>query len=773
MIAADKIKEWRNNPIVMVRDLFKVEPDLWQADVLKAFGSRDPEKMRIAMSACAGPGKNIVSGYIPTPYGLRDSQNLKVGDKVFAEDGSVTSIVGVINWGIRDHYKITFCDGTHAICGDKHIWKVRASNNYKRFKDWSLVEAEVLFALKLGATRRRKENGKEREYYSRFFKIPAQGAAQYEEKELDVDPYLLGLWLGDGHRLAGNYSGQRYIPRQYLEASVEQRTELLRGLLDTDGRIKSNGMIEFHSTSKKMIKDVLELARSLGCYAHDQREVDSRKDNDCYCVNIRSPFNPFKIPRKANRWRKPPDFRLQRSIQSVEKVESQRCVCIEVEHPSGCYLANDFIVTHNSCVMAWCGWNFLLCYATRGNHPKGAAVSVTQDNLKDNLWPEFSKWQGRCDLLSKLFVWTKSRIFARESPATWFLSARSWSKSADEEEQGRTLSGLHSDYILYLIDESGDIPPPILRSAEQGLTSCKWGKILQAGNPTSHDGMLYLATTKLRDKWHIINITGDPDDPKRSPRISIEWAREQIENYGRDNPWVMSYILGKFPPSAINTLLSPDEVEAAMDRHIKLSDYTWSQKRLGIDAARFGDDDWVIFPRQGLAAFKPVVMKNPRSQEVASRVIFAKRQWGSELEFFDGTGGYASGAVDYMVQSGFTPIEIDFSSAAMDNRYYLRRSEMWFRMAEWIKRGGALPRDNALIKELTTPTYTYHRGKFYLEPKEQFKKRLKFSPNRADALALTFAYPDQASETAEEQAMSDLVGEGANKAQTEFDPYKE
>jgi hypothetical protein len=416
-------------------------------------------------------------------------------------------------------------------------------------------------------------------------------------------------------------------------------------------------------------------------------------------------------------------------------------------------------------------WNFLTCYASKGNHPKGAAISVTQDNLRDNLWPELAKWHGRSEFLKRTFTWTKSRVFAKDFPETWFISARSWSKNSDVEEQGRTLSGLHSDYVLYLIDESGDIPLPILRSAEQGLTSCKWGKILQAGNPTSLDGMLYAAATKLRDKWEIIRITGDPDDPKRSPRIDIEWAKEQIKDYGRDNPWVMSYILGQFPPSSINTLLGPDMVEAAMNRHITEDKYSWAQKRLGVDAARFGIDPWVIFPRQGLAAFKPIELRNPRSEEVAARVAFAKARWGSENEFFDGTGGFASGAIDAMRQAGHTPIEVHFNGKAIDSRYNNKRSEMWFTMAEWVKNGGCLPYNAILLKELTTPTYTFVKGKFMLEEKEQIKKRLGYSTNYSDALALTFAYPDTPGKDSVESQL--LTARGGDKLLHEFDPYKE
>lgn len=423
-----------------------------------------------------------------------------------------------------------------------------------------------------------------------------------------------------------------------------------------------------------------------------------------------------------------------------------------------------------SAALAWMGWIFLACYGSRGEHPKGAVTSITEDNLKDNLWAEFSKWQHRSRFLMSAFTWTKERIYANDHPETWFLSARTWSKSANAEEQGRTMSGLHSPYVLFLIDESGEIPLPILKSAEQALSNCQFGKIVQAGNPSSLDGMLYAASTSLSHLWYQIRITGDPDDPNRSTRINKEWAEEQIKLYGRDNPWVMAFILGEFPPASINALLGIEDIERAMHRNVPEDQYESAQKRLGIDAARFGDDPWVIFPRQGLMAFKPVEMRNPRSQEVAARVALAKSKWGSEMEFFDGTGGYAGGAVDCMIQAGYAPQEINFSGKATDNRYFNKRSEMWFLMAEWVKRGGSLPDLPILKRELTAPTYTFQNGKFKLEDKEQIKKRLGFSPNYGDALSLTFALPEMPMAVA---SIHPSFGDYRNKAKSEYDPFSD
>ena len=421
-----------------------------------------------------------------------------------------------------------------------------------------------------------------------------------------------------------------------------------------------------------------------------------------------------------------------------------------------------------SAVLAWCGWNFLSCYGEKGEHPKGAAISVTWDNLKDNLWVELAKWQGLSKYLSAAFTWTQSRIFANDHKETWFLSARSFPKSADPETLGKTLSGIHSKYVLFLIDESGDIPIQVAKASEQavGETVARGGfvKILQAGNPISLDGMLYSASRSKN--WFKIRITGDPDDPKRSPRIDADWARTQIEEYGKDDPWVASYILGRFPESSLNTLLSINEVEDAMERSLSLDQYSYSQKRLGVDVARGGMDSTVIFPRQGLAAFKYTTMRNATGPEISARVLQAKAKWGSEMEFVDDTGGFGSSVIDSMQLAGHSPQGIHFASKALDSRYMNRRAEMWLEMADWVKKGGALPKCNQLKKELTSVQYFLHKGKLQLEDKDQVKKRLGFSPDIADALALTFAFPDQPARDEYEWLRQDT-----GKMVTEYNPF--
>ncbi len=416
-------------------------------------------------------------------------------------------------------------------------------------------------------------------------------------------------------------------------------------------------------------------------------------------------------------------------------------------------------------VLAWLIWYFLL---TRPNAKIGV-TSITSDNLGDNLWPELALWMSKSPLLKSVFNFGKTRITAKEKGKEdfWFVSAKSWPKSADATQQSDTLAGFHGDYVLFVLDEVGGIPDAVMASAKAALSGGKETKIVMAGNPTMLSGPLWRACNEEADRWHMTEITADPEDPDRTPRVTKEWAREQIKEYGRENPWVLVNVFGQFPPASMNALLGPDDVSAAMKRHLREEDYTFSQKRLGIDVARYGDDSTIIFPRQGLASFCFIQMKGQNTHAIAGRVAESKSKWKSEMETIDSTGGWSSGVEDLLGLANNPIIPIHFSSKAIDPRYYNRRSEMWYEMSKWVKKGGALPPDDQLKKELVTPTYWLEKGKFRVEEKEQIKKRLGFSPDRADALALTFAFPEELG-----KGVGSIEGQNSATVEHEYDPIE-
>jgi hypothetical protein len=422
-------------------------------------------------------------------------------------------------------------------------------------------------------------------------------------------------------------------------------------------------------------------------------------------------------------------------------------------------------------VLAWLILNFL---ATRP-HPRIAATSITGDNLDSNLWPELSKWMQVSPFLAATFRWAKTSVEHRLFPSTWWCQARTWPRSANAEQQANALAGLHADYAMGVLDESSEIPQAVMATVEAVLATGVETKVLQAGNPTRLDGPLYTACVRERHLWVVVTITGDPDNPKRSPRISLEYARQQIASYGRDNPWVKTNVLGEFPETSINALLGVEEVTAAMGRHLRIDAYEWAQRRLGVDVARFGDDRTVIFPRQGLAAFRPLIRRNMRTTDIAACVAKAAADWKAEVIFVDDTGHWGHGVIDNLIAAGIDCIPLVYHAKALNPRYKNRRCEFWLEGAKWVKEGGALPNIPELVAELTTPTYTFVGGVFVLEEKAQIKERLGRSPDLADALFETFAIPDQPNEAVmrhKQRATATHEFEPFERAEDDFDPYE-
>jgi len=410
-----------------------------------------------------------------------------------------------------------------------------------------------------------------------------------------------------------------------------------------------------------------------------------------------------------------------------------------------------------STTLSWIGWNFML---TRP-HPKCVATSISGANLRDGLWSELAKWRSKAPLLQHLFEFTQTRIFLKQSPETWFLSARTWPQKAEASAQAETLAGIHADYVLVLIDESGQMPDAIMPTVEAVLAGCIEGHIVQAGNPTQLAGPLYRACKLARHLWYVVEITGDPDNPARSQRISIQLARDQIEQYGRNNAWVIINIFGDFPSASLNALIGPEEVRAAMKRYYREFEIGRMPKIMAADVARFGDDASFLSKRQGIQMFPGTKKRNLTSDEGASFIAREWNEWGADACFIDATGGFGAGWIDQLRLLGRATIGVQFAGQAhAPDRFANKRSEMAFDFVDWIKAGGALPESDELLQALTQTTYTFKQNSnlLILEPKEIIKAKIGFSPDEMDASMMTFAEPITAAASRTTYARNNAVG---------------
>lgn len=391
-------------------------------------------------------------------------------------------------------------------------------------------------------------------------------------------------------------------------------------------------------------------------------------------------------------------------------------------------------------VMSWAGWHFL------SMHPdsKVPCTSITGPNLKDGLWSEFAKWQNRSEYLKKEFRWTQTRIYQKDHPETWFASARSWAQDADPEQQANTLAGIHADFLLFLIDECSNIPDGVVSAAEGALTSGKKVKLLMAGNCTRTAGPLWRAVGADRHLWNIVRITGDPDDPKRSPRINLEEARTQIAKYGRDSYIVRVNILGVFPERQADKLIDVADCEKAMRRSLHESAFQNEARVIGVDVARFGDDESVLFPRQGRMAFEPRIFRELDTRELGDQICLSIDRWNPDVVNID-AGAMGIAVYDHCRHRGYGSVvrAINFGGRAKDEeRFENKRGEMWWEAAEWVRGGGCLPNQPMLTEELAEPVYFHNKkNQVCLEPKDDIKARIGRSPDRGDSFVLTFASP--------------------------------
>ena len=325
------------------------------------------------------------------------------------------------------------------------------------------------------------------------------------------------------------------------------------------------------------------------------------------------------------------------------------------------------------------------------------------------------------------------------------------------------MRGVRLDAVV--IDEVAQIKPGVWVDVLQPTLADRKGWALFIGTPAGINlfSELYYRAESLSD-WHAGRYTVydtqaiDMDEVERLKRDMSETA------FARE-------FLCDFAAAGDDQLISLNDAEVAARREYVDRDISESPRILGVDPARFGDDRSVVFKRQGLVAFKPDIYRGIDNMDLAARVAFTIQDWKPDGVFID--SGAGAGVIDRLRQLGHDVIEVPFGGKAVQaNLYVNRRAEMWFEMKDWLVNGGKIPNDPTLKQELATPMYWYDSaGRRVLEPKDEIKKRLQGggSPDMADALALTFAYP--VSKRPEVEIIAEQYGIKRDKGGRDYDPY--
>lgn len=319
--------------------------------------------------------------------------------------------------------------------------------------------------------------------------------------------------------------------------------------------------------------------------------------------------------------------------------------------------------------------------------------------------------------------------------------------SADTPER---MQGFSGPEMLVLIDEGSGVQDPVFEAIDGN--SAAGGHIATAGNPTQQSGFFFEAFHSKREFWEGLTISSEEtpnvtnDEPPISGLADADFIATRKAEHGETSAFYLIRIKGEFAGTASNAIIGLAAVDAARRAWDDREAPPEEPLEIGLDAARFGDDETMIAPRRGKHAYEMVPLHGKDGNEIAGEVIKVVRALRSPGEIVkvkvDATGGYGSSPTDILKTNHAGEVEVfevNSSSKADDQeKFFNLRSQLHFGVAQWLKDGGELPPDKKLEVELLAPTYSFDaRRRQKVESKDEIKKRLKRSPDRADALALS------------------------------------
>jgi len=362
----------------------------------------------VCLNGPAGSGKaQPLNSLLLTPNGYIKMGEVKLGDKICGSDGEFHNVTGVFPQGTKDVVKIIFSDGSEVECCKEHLWNTKTDlerNDRKFNQNYTTKNTEEIMNSLLAHDGRKNHT------------IPLISAVKFEQKYLPINPYVLGVLLGGGsisqqsvvvstqdieildlikerleehceiekiknsncdyrivcgsvkENILSNKLSElklkntKFIPQEYKFGSINQRLEVLQGLLDTDGYVSKSGSIYFYTVSDQLSSDVIEIVNSLGGIVkstvkypkctYNGLQKDGQKCN-VLCISLPDEFVPFKLERKIKLVRNRAEYPLTRYICDVIEIGQKECQCISVDSPDHLYVTDDFILTHNTlCAIA-------------------------------------------------------------------------------------------------------------------------------------------------------------------------------------------------------------------------------------------------------------------------------------------------------------------------------------------------------------------------------------------------------------------------------------
>ena len=387
---------------------------------------------------------------------------------------------------------------------------------------------------------------------------------------------------------------------------------------------------------------------------------------------------------------------------------------------------------------------------------KGVVTANTSEQLRTKTWAELAKWH-HLGITKHWWHLNSSagsmNYYHKDYKEQWRCDAQT-----SREENSESFAGLHAanSTPFYIFDEASGIPSKIFEVREGGLTDGE-PHVHDFGNPTRNTGRFHQNMIgRHRHRYKRRHI-----DSRDVEQTNKELFKNWIEDYGVDSDFVKVRVRGVFPDAGSLQLIPTSLVES----NIGLEVYVGPTDPLvmGVDVARFGDNESVIWMRHGRDATTPGFQRYKQidTMALAAEVVRKANQHNPDAVMIDG-GGVGGGVIDRVRQLGVDVIEVNFGAKATQPGMFNMRAQMWSNMKDALKAGVSLPNDEDMRVDLTSLEYGFTgSNQLKLETKEDAMRRGIASPDLADALALTYALPVYPSRPGYE---------GLATTQTDYDP---
>ena len=404
---------------------------------------------------------------------------------------------------------------------------------------------------------------------------------------------------------------------------------------------------------------------------------------------------------------------------------------------------------------------FLSCFP----FSKVIATAPTRRQLNDVLWAEIDKWRSKSPVLSEILKWTKTYIYVVGNEKRWFATARTATKPEN-------MQGFHEDNMLFIVDEASGVAEEIME-AILGTLSGQNNKLLMCGNPTKTSGTFYESHTQDRGIYSCITVNSE-----KSKRTNKDNIAALARKYGKDSNVYRVRVLGEFPEQEDDVFIPLSLIEQATMRD--LEDQKIIRIMLGVDVARFGDDETVITENIGGRISLPTIRHGQDLMKTVGDIVITYRKLIADYPEYKGPitcniddTGLGGGVTDRLEEvkmeqklTRLVVVPVNAAAAPPNDaaeHYADITTYMWATVRDLIEAGElSLQNDNELVAQLSCRKYgVSSNGRLALETKKEMKKRGISSPDRADSLALACFTKDKVYNEWAEKAASLVITEGA------------